>query len=116
MLPNDSWSARPRARPSAGALPQPAFSAASASTAPWRGLSLSSDMRYASGSWPVAWAASSIVHSIANAVVVLPTERHHRTGIGVLGECSEIRTALVESRYGDSARPSTDVGSRPCLL
>ncbi len=53
--------------------------------------------------------------SIANAVWVWPTERHHSTVIGVLGECSETRLDFVPSRYGESATPSTDVASTPFL-
>jgi hypothetical protein len=35
------------------------------------------------------------MHSTANAVCVFPTDRHQRTGTGVLGEWSEIRRALM---------------------
>ena len=55
------------------------------------------------------------MHSIANAVCVLPTERHHSTVIGVFGECSDTRRAGVASRYGESATPSTEVPSTPFL-
>src|SRR3989449_8193682 len=53
--------------------------------------------------------------SSANAVCVLPTERHHWTGTGVCGECNERRRACVIARYGESARPSTDEPSIPFL-
>ena len=113
MLPNDSCIARPRARPFGSAFPQPAFSAAVLSARKWRGLSSSSAARNSSGSRPAAQASSSTMLSMANAVCVLPTDRHHSTVTGVLGECSVTRRWGTFSRYGESDTPSTEVLSMP---
>ena len=80
MVPKLSASAMPRARPSGGGVPQPAFSAASRSTPACRGASASSARRKSSGSAPAASASSSRNVSTAKAVWVEPTERHQSTG------------------------------------
>ena len=87
-LPKDSWRAMPRARPAGSGVPQPAFAAASSSTARCRGWSFRSSRRSSKGSRPAAWATSSRKVSVEKAVWVFPTERHQRVGTPTSGECS----------------------------
>ena len=54
--------------------------------------------------------------SITKAVWVCPTERHHRTGMGLLGEWRSTRRSFTSARYGESAAPSTEVASTPFLI
>jgi hypothetical protein len=54
----------------------------------------------AEGILTAAWASSSIIDSIANAVWLFPPSRHHRTVIGRLGEWSVTRRAGMAARYG----------------
>src|SRR2546422_3442094 len=88
---NDSCTAMPRERPSAGGLPQPAFCAASSSAALWRGCLPRSARRSWKGSLFVARATSSRKHSVAKAVCVEPTERHHCTGTPSFGDRKSTR-------------------------
>jgi hypothetical protein len=67
-----------------GLLLQPAFSAASSSTAFMRGSCSSSLRRNVKGSTPAACATSSMNASTAKVVCELPTTRHHSTGTPVL--------------------------------
>src|SRR5262249_27374476 len=100
MLPNDSCIAAPRARPSGGFEPQPAFSAASCSAPRWRGDFSSSAARYSTGSFSAAQASSSIMLSIANAVCVFPTERHQSTGTWFLGQVEGDRPRANGGKMG----------------
>ena len=63
-----------------GAPFQPAFSAASSSTAFMRGSRSSSLRRNVNASSPAACATSSMNASTAKLVCEQPTTRHHRTG------------------------------------
>ena len=94
----DSCTAMPRARSFGSGLPQPACLAASSNTPRWRGCLASRLRRKANGSLPVARAMSSRKHSVANAVCVEPTERHHCTGTPTFGECSS--TSWFGIAYG----------------
>src|SRR6266850_287665 len=98
MLPNESCTARPRARPSGGAVPQPALVAAASSARRWRGLSARSAPRNSRGSRLAAQANSSIMLSTAKAVCEFPTERHHCGGTWFRGECSVIFRAATASK------------------
>ena len=112
-LPNDSWTAMPRARPAGSGEPQPAFAAASSSTPRCRGWSASSSRRSSKGSRPAAWASSSKKVSVENAVWLCPTERHHRVGTPTSGECSS--TAEVRDRVGQGRAALDRRGVDPVL-
>src|SRR5216683_786135 len=93
----------------------PVHSTATVLNSRWRGEFLSSARRYSTGSLSADCASSSIRVSTTKAVWLFPTERHHKTGMPVLGECSSTRWFGISLRYGESAKPSTDVESIPFL-
>src|SRR5450631_994829 len=111
---NASPTAMPRPLPLGnGPLLQPALSAASSSTAFMRGSCSSRSRRNANGSFPAAYATSSMNASTAKVVCELPTTRHQSTGTPVLVVDSS--TSILGISYAIVAAPSTDVGSMPFL-
>ncbi len=111
---NASATAMPRPLPGGKGVLQPAFSAASSSTAFMRGCWSSSLRRNVKPSWPAACATSSMKASTAKAVCELPTTRHHRTGTPVV--VVDKSTATLGMAYAMFAAPSTDVPSTPSFI